>query len=146
MNIKNILFPTDFSSTSVSALPWVYSLTEKYGAQVHFFHVVEKLGQSGFGYVPAPTLSSWKDQIFESAEKTFERFCHEQMDQCPNFIKAMKIGNPVEEIIAYANDNDIDLIVIPSRARKGMDRLLMGSVAEKLVRSSSVPVLVVNPG
>jgi nucleotide-binding universal stress UspA family protein len=74
-----------------------------------------------------------------------EKVCEEQLQGCPHFEKRVIIGDPVEEILKIIESEGIDLVIMGTHGRKGLEHTVIGSVAERVVQRSPVPVLVVNP-
>lgn len=123
---------TDFSDYSVAAFDYALSLAEVHRAEVHLLHVADKRTHS---------LES-RD---ESPGQSMSRFCFENTDDFQNIVQVIRFGIPHEEIAHYAKENRIDLIVVATHGRTGLAHVLMGSIAEKVIRHSSVPVLAVKP-
>ena len=139
MKIKNILCPVDFSELSDAAIVHAGALARRYGATLHFVFVYEPIfadgDMVGVPMHPAPAdLEPLRERLQEIRpdDETVE-CCHELI-----------LGFPGSSLVAYAGTNDIDLIVIGTHGRTGARRLLMGSVAEAVVRGASCPVLVVH--
>jgi nucleotide-binding universal stress UspA family protein len=143
---KRILFPIDFSENSSKILPYVLSVSEKYGAMIYLLHVVEDLSNWGSGsYVPHIPLHQFQQDALKGAEKTLNRVCEEQLQSCPNFQKRILYGDPVQKILNTIESEDIDLVMMGTHGRKGLEHVFFGSVAENVVKKSTVPVLVINP-
>lgn len=140
---KQILFPVDFTGSSEPVVPYVRDLAEKYGAKVHVIHVIADVG--GDLYVPGEAVISFINEIREGAESMMKEFLDQHFPGFSEVEGRILEGDPAEEIMAYARENNHGLIVMPTHGRKGLDRVVFGSVAENVVRSSAVPVLTVNP-
>lgn len=140
MEIKKILWPTDFSDNANAALAYVISLSKKYGAEIYLLYVAEDLSDYGSWYgelTPshAEKLRQWEIPL---AEKEMEKVCREKLEGCPMFHKEIKLGDPAEKILEATQKEGIDVIVMATHGRKG--RFQFGSVTEKVVKNSSVPV------
>jgi nucleotide-binding universal stress UspA family protein len=107
--------------------------------------VVEDLSKWEGFYIPHPSLKKVQEDAMEWAEKALERVCEEDMQSCPNFQKIIVTGNPVTEIIKTVESEDMDLVIMGTHGRKGLEHTFFGSVAENVVKKSPVPVLVINP-
>ena len=131
-----IIFPTDFSTASDAALPHAEALARQSHARLLIVHVEEPPLAYGAGelYYGLPEPSS------ERIQKMLEdvRPC----DQAVPFAHRLTIGDPAGEIVRLAEDERAEMIVMGTHGRTGMTRLLMGSVAEAVVRRSPCPVLV----
>lgn len=144
--IRNILFPTDFSSTAREAQQYAMELVEKFGATLHLLHVVPEV------IMPLPDSStSWTipeaniNQHIEDANKQLLREVGETWAGSHQVQRTTTFGFVVDEIVKYAKEHEIDLIVLGTHGRTGLSHLLLGSVAEKTVRMATCPVLTVHP-
>lgn len=142
INLRNILYPTDFSEHSLVALPMALDLTDRYGATLHCLHVLD-LGHEFFlasGYIaPFPIDEA---SVQHSVEEHLGRFVeeHVQQDKRPLCQKVV-LGKPFVEIIRYCQDEKIDLIVLGTHGHSALASILLGSVAEKVVRKAPCAVL-----
>lgn len=144
--IKNILLTTDFSKYSLSAADYAIDLAEKYNAKIFLINVIEK--QPPILAIRTFDLSEEKinEIIISDAEKEMNRILAELKAKTKIEIEpVIKKGLDYEEIVDYAEKNSIDLIVIATHGKTGILRTLIGSVAEKVVRYSKKPVLVITP-
>lgn len=137
MQAKLIVFPTDFSEHSEAALRQATSLARDSGAVLLILHVKEPpdtFVDTGFGGYP----------VVENEEE-LRRLLDEVAPPDPNvrYTHRLVTGHPAEEIVRVANEENADMIVIGTHGRTGLTRLLMGSIAEAVVRHASCPVLCV---
>jgi len=140
IGLKRVLVPTDFSRTSRTALRYGVALARPFNAQLHLLHVPELPSRPADGVYPfglfetmrRATHERLRAQLTESERREFK----------PE--RAMRLGEPAEEIVDYALKGDIDLIVMGTHGRQGVARMLVGSVAEKVVRRASCSVLTVH--
>lgn len=144
--IKNILLPTDFSKLSLTAASYAVDIAEEYNAKIHLLYVLEKTP-------PILTIRSL-DLSEERIKKEIENDAKVSMEETLKKIKkpekteiitAIKKGLDYEEIIKYSKEAKIDVIVIATHGRTGLIHTLLGSVAEKVIRYSKIPVLVTTP-
>ena len=145
VEIKNVLFPCDFTENSAKVFPYVQEVSEKWGCSVVLFHVVEGLSKWAFGYVPHLSLDTFQNEAAEGAQRAMEGFCEKHLQGCPSFQRKIVSGDPVEEILKVIDSDAIDLVVMGTHGRKGLEHTIFGSVAGNVVRRAPVPVLVVNP-
>jgi nucleotide-binding universal stress UspA family protein len=149
VDIKKILFPIDLTQNSAKILPYVVSASEKYNSSIYILHVVEDYHPFNSDQVEdihPDHLDDCRQKALEEAEKTMDKVCEEQLEGCFLFEKKIVSGNPTLEILRTVESEDIDLVIMGTHGRKGIGHyLLMGSVAESVVRSSPVPVLTINP-
>ncbi|MCF8127910.1 MAG: universal stress protein [Deltaproteobacteria bacterium] len=146
VKIQKILFPIDLTDNSSKVIPYVLSLSEKYGSEICLLHVVEDFAKWGGGiYIPHIPLEQYREDALKGAEKALSKVCEEQLQGCRNFQKKIAYGDPAQEILNAIESEDIDVVVMGTHGRKGLEHVIFGSVARKVVRRSSVPVFTVNP-
>lgn len=145
IEFKKILFPCDFTDANRKIVPYVLSTAEKYGAQLYVFHAVDDLEGWGGVYMPYSHREDIIRQAMEQAEKLMDDLCKEQLDAYPNLVKRLVSGDPARQILQMAKDENIDLIVVGTHGRGGLEHFIFGSVAEKVVKQAPVPVMVINP-
>jgi nucleotide-binding universal stress UspA family protein len=135
--IHTILHPTDFSGRSEFAFRLGCALARDYGARLVLLHVVPlPMVIPGEGFV-LPPPEDYRDSLEEELHRL------QAPDPGVRIEYRLKEGDPVTEILAVAAEINADLIVMGTHGRTGLSRLLMGSVAEQVVRSASCPVLTV---
>ena len=137
---RRILVPVDFSEYGEPALGYARELAEFYGAHLDLLHVVEEDGfRLLYGTRPRAVAAS---EVKAQNRQVLEEYARREHIQVPYSVHAL-IGNPNLDIVDYARLHDIDLIVIATHGRTGLQRLRMGSVAEKVVRHAPCPVFTV---
>ncbi|HEY3243062.1 MAG TPA: universal stress protein [Phycisphaerae bacterium] len=145
IKIAKILYPTDFSELSLLALSYAREFASIFDAQLYCVHVVDEAGQYWTALGPESTpIGPAVEDLMSMAEGQMKRFADEHLLglKFPP-VTAVVMGRPFAEIISYARENTIDLIVIATHGRGGLSHVLLGSTAEKLVRKSPCPVLTV---
>lgn len=136
MIAQKILFPTDFSPASQQALGWATSLARDTGATMLIAHVEEPPMAYGGGEMYLPVEEN-REELRKSLVQVVP------MDHDVRFEHMLLVGDPAEAIVQTAEKEGCDLIVMGTHGRKGLTRLLMGSVAEAVVRKAKCPVLTV---
>jgi nucleotide-binding universal stress UspA family protein len=144
-DFKKILFPVDLSEASTKIVPFVKSLADRYGARIHLLFVARVFDYFTSMYVPHPSVSQFEKEVIEGAEKRLYEFADESFKDVAGTRTQVVAGDPSEEILSYINAHGIHLVVMGTHGRKGLDKVIFGSVAERVVKSSPVPVMVVNP-
>ena len=134
-----ILVPTDGSETAAKAVEHAVDLAEQYDATLHVLSVVDPTRFSTVGVDPSSVLVAVEKGAREAVEAV-EAAAEEA--GVPTETTVVR-GSPAQTITEYATDNDVDLVVMGTHGRTGLDRYLLGSVTERVVRTSSVPVLTV---
>ena len=147
LNLKKILYPTDFSEYSLAALPYAVGLTQQNDAKLYCLYVVEMPNEEYLTseyMVPLSIPHVPEDKILRTARTRLERFVTENISEIDKKVTArVLIGTPFVEIIRYAREQSIDLIILGTHGRNALASMLLGSVAEKVVRKASCPVLTV---
>jgi nucleotide-binding universal stress UspA family protein len=143
---KNILFATDFSESSDYAFQYASTLARKFEARLMIIHVInEPVDLRGF-YVPHISFEKLEEEIEEGAKKMMDKFCRTHIRDFENYETFIVPGIPYDEIIKKAVEQSADLIVLGTHGRTGLDHVLFGSTAEKVVRKSSIPVMTIRIG
>lgn len=147
IKLARILVPIDFSEYGQQALRYGCALSERFGSDLHLLNVLEDY----YPLVPeAGMMLGDKDQYLSGLRASSERELAKYPDPAwlpgGNVTRTVIVGTPFVEIVRYAREHDIDLIVVGSHGRTGLAHALMGSVAERVVRKASCPVLTVRPG
>ena len=146
MNYKKILFPVDFSECSPRLVPYAVNLARKYDAKLYLLFVVHTMTRFGFMWVGFPrSLSKIDEDIAKTARKNMKAFCRDHLKGFTNYETDVIIGDPSPDILKFAKSERIDLIVMGTHGRKGLEHTVFGSVAEGVVRGASCPVLTINP-
>ena len=144
-SFKNILFPIDFSECSIAVFPYAVDMARRFDAKLHLLFVARDISYLGAIDVPSETLMGTVAEVAQAAENKMQSFCDRNLSDFPNYESKVVIGNPGEEIVKFADEQEIDLIIMGTHGRKGLDRIIMGSVADHVVKSASMPVLTINP-
>lgn len=137
MNAPKILFPTDFSTTGKTALETATALARDRGAKLLIVHVEE------------PPIAYGGGELYYGIEQPdrqeLERMLMEVVptDVAVGYEHRLVMGSPAGAIVHLAEKENVDMIVMPTHGRSGLSRLLMGSVAEEVVRKAKCPVLTV---
>lgn len=142
--VKNILVTTDFSDFSAAAVEHASTLALLYGARIHLLHVIETglPPECRDGDVNIPGVI-W--DLESHVQEEMRKFVYWKLQNNMNLEQVIRYGEAYREIVRYAQEKDIDLIVIATHGRSGLAHMLMGSVAERVVRLSPGPVLAVKP-
>lgn len=143
MNFKTILFATDFSEGSDFAFQAALTLAHKFDSKLIIVHIInEPVDLRGF-YVPHISFDKLEEEIEQGALKLMEKFCRQHLKDFENYESHVFPGIPYDEIIKKAVEFSAELIVLGTHGRTGLDHVLFGSTAEKVVRKSVVPVMTI---
>jgi universal stress protein A len=144
VTIKGVLVPVDFSNESILAAKFAVSLAEEYKTQLYVMHVMEPLH---------PTLRMYLADFEEYQQKMAAQNKEDLRKVIPPAVRErlaveaiLEIGNPQQLIVEKAKELGVDVVVIATHGRSGLSHVLLGSVAEKVIRHAPCPVFVVrNP-
>lgn len=140
---KKILFPTDFSGGSAVAVPYVRDLAEKYGSRVYVLHVLYDVAKASGWYVPTIDMEKFYAELRKSAEEEIVKFVSGNLGGLGDVETAVATGMPSDKIISFVEENGMDLVVMGTHGRSGINMVLFGSTASKVVRHCPCPVLTV---
>ena len=144
ITLKTILVPTDFSEASESALSYGKALAGAFGSSLHLVHVMEDLlAHAWAAEVYVASMPQLREEIEKEARQRLAAMLTDEERRQYRIETALLAGNPFVEIIRYAKAQDVDLIVMGTHGRGPIAHMLLGSVAEKVVRKSPCPVLTV---
>jgi nucleotide-binding universal stress UspA family protein len=140
--VARILVPVDFSDASEAAVDHAKEIALTYGAEIDLLHVVEE------PFYPPPygidSVSFPTQEVLDRVEKQLGDMVREKIGYEHAMVEAT-VGHPVDGILEYVDSREIDLVVIATHGRTGLDRMMLGSVAERVLRRSPAPVFVVKP-
>jgi nucleotide-binding universal stress UspA family protein len=144
LTLKTVLVPTDFSEASESALRYGKAMAEAFGASLHVVHVMEDLlAHAWAAEVYVSSMPQLRDEIEKESRQRLGGLLTDTEQKKFRAEAALLAGNPFLEIIRYAKTHGVDLIVMGTHGRGPIAHMLLGSVAEKVVRKSPCPVLTV---
>lgn len=152
---ENILVPLDGSENSERALPHAREMAKAYGATLHLLKVVSVSDELGFlqggeaGYVTTPQYRDLVDNIINSQREQAETYLGQVKSRLEgegiNVVAAILEGVAADKITLYAEESNIGLTVISTRGQGGIQRFLVGSTTDRVIRSGNLPVLAVPP-
>jgi nucleotide-binding universal stress UspA family protein len=142
IKLKTILVPVDFSDCSDAAVKYGYALSEAFGATLHLLNVVQDpytlpWAAEGFAAPIADLLADWEGQAKRRLAETVPTAA------AATTVLKTQVGSPHREIVRYATEHQVDLIVLGTHGRGPLGHMLLGSVAERVVRTAPCPVLTV---
>ena len=142
--IKRVLFPVDLSEVSPMLAPRIKELTGKLGAKLYVLFVARALDHYGIMGVPYAYTREFEEELIRKAEVRLAEFMEKHFAGFDAEAGVAR-GYPAEEILRFAYEKGIDLITMGTHGRKGLEKIIFGSVAEHVVKNSSIPVLTINP-
>jgi nucleotide-binding universal stress UspA family protein len=139
--IKKVLVPIDFSDYSKSALKYAVNFAKTFNADIILIYVVEPViypPDFSMGQIAMPSINTeWDDR----AKDELQKLAKSEIAEIANVKTIIKTGKPFVEIIETAKEENIDLIIIATHGHSGVEHILFGSTAEKVVRKAPCPVL-----
>jgi nucleotide-binding universal stress UspA family protein len=145
VEIRRILVPVDFSEVAPILAKWAKGFAKQLNAKIILTYILEDLSTYEGIFVDLKTLTELENTLYEGAKKSMEDFLKEHFSDFPDVESVLEKGDVVETILRVAQEKGADLIVIGTHGRKGLDRILFGSVAEGVVKNSPIPVVTINP-
>ena len=151
IQLRTILFPTDFSEQAREAGGFAWEFAEKFNSHVHVLHILHDLSSAIPEFGMGVNLVSLKQRLSEQSHKQDGPLREKLLQEVPESFRAenstvtVAHGAPFVEIVRYARTHDIDLIVMGTHGRGILGHALMGSVAENVVRKAPCPVLTIRP-
>lgn len=143
--LKHVLVPTDFSETSEAALAYGKAFAEAFGATLHVIHIIEEpYGQPWAVEAYGFSLAALQDEWIKEAETRMAKILTDAERTSLQAVTRTVLGHPVMEILRYAKEQAADLIVMGTHGRGPLGHMVMGSVAERVVRKAPCPVLTVH--
>lgn len=146
MEIRKILWPTDFSKAASAAEPFVVEMSRKFEAEIHLLHVAEDLAQFehywGSG-LDAKHVSEVHQYGMKVARERLEDLCANKLTGCPRYKIHIVLGDPAREILKTSKEIGADLIIMATHGMKAI--FPFGSVADRVIKNSLVPVFAVRP-
>jgi nucleotide-binding universal stress UspA family protein len=147
INLRNILFPTDFSDFSKYAASFAVSFACDFGAKLYVLHVSETLDDIGQSRADRASADEMLEKVQDLAAGELEDASTPDLLQKLEYEIAYRTGKPFLEIIKFAEEKKIDMLVMGTHGRSALEAAILGSTAEKVVRKASCPVLTVRrPG
>jgi len=145
LGLHSILVPIDFSVHSKNALKYAIPMAEKFGAKLHLVYVVEPTvypADLGFGQVVLPGV---EDELREKGAEELQSLIEKEIAGRVEASSTVRTGNPHHEILSEADEQEVDLIVVATHGHSGVEHMLFGSTADRIVRHARCPVLTVRP-
>ncbi|WP_291330199.1 universal stress protein [Desulfovibrio sp. UCD-KL4C] len=144
VTIKKILCAVDFSEYSPVVADYASTIAKTMGAEIICLYVAPSLDQYVGFHVPPSSIENFVGEIVTGADTTMEKFIEDNFKDETTKGKVLT-GYAAEEILTFAKSAKVDMIVMGTHGRTGIDRILFGSVAEKIVKAAICPVLTIRP-
>lgn len=145
LGIRSILVPIDFSVHSKNALKYAVPMARQFGASLHLVYVVEPTiypADLGFGQVVLPGV---EEELRQKGAQELEVLIEREIGDRVPATSSVRTGNPHHEILSEAEEKRVDLIIVATHGHSGVEHMLFGSTADRIVRHARCPVLTIRP-
>lgn len=148
--IRTIITPVDFSDNASIIVESAAYIAGQFGAQLHLVFVVQNFEDYSGIFVPPVNLPNLEEQLFQSAQKKMEELVEQNRESInkagvKDLTSLVLTGDVTDEILNYAKEQKGDLIIMGTHGYKGLERVMFGSIADKVVKTACCPVLTINP-
>ena len=141
---KKILYPVSLIEASPQLVPYVKLMAARFNAEIHLLYVAQKFERYRGVFVQSSVIESFSDELVRGARKRLQEFKEQNFADFPDAKITVMSGDRSKQILAYIESSGIDLVVMGVQTDV-IDKVMFGSVAEKVIKLSPVPVLVVKP-
>jgi nucleotide-binding universal stress UspA family protein len=141
--ISQILVPIDFDKHTNKVVEFAIYFAGKLSANVNFLHVSETFG--AYGGLAHPSLDLAAEELYAYYDQKMVNLVTDNKAKCAGCSGKVVKGDVVDEIIAEAKEENADLIIIGTHGSKGIEKIILGSVAERVVKNAPCPTLTINP-
>lgn len=143
--IQKILFPINFAEKFETLLPWVTTFADKFGATLYVLYVTQDLEEFASFHVPHGNIQDFQEQALKAAQEKMGATAQEFFKHFPKLETRVAVGKPAERILELAKKEEVDLIIMGTHGRKGLEYTIFGSVCREVIRGASCPVVSINP-
>jgi nucleotide-binding universal stress UspA family protein len=145
-NIKRIIVPVDFQRHTDDIAEFAINIAKSLDAKPTFVHVVEHFAEAA-GYADSYPTSFIEidNQLYGYAQKKMAALLEQNKNACPGCAGAVLRGDAAGSIVAYIKEQKADLVIIGTHGSQGIEKILLGSVAERVLKRASCPILIFNP-
>jgi len=144
LEFKKIIVPVDLEKNTTKLVEYALYIASQFDAEVLLLHTVEfiVMGEMALGN---PTYDDYNTSRKEAAGKALDKIVQETAEKGKKCTSRVLLGDTVDEILACAKDEHCDLIIMGSHGKRGLEKILLGSVAERVLKNAHCPVLIMNP-
>ena len=144
MEIKKIVTPVDFNSVTAKLVEYAVYVAGRLGAEINFCHVIEPISM-GDMMLGSPSFQEFEQKKKAHTEERMSNILDDNKAKCAKCSGKILQGEVVDEIVNYAKEEDADLIIMGTHGAKGLEKILLGKVAERVMQNAHCPCLVMNP-
>ena len=143
--IQKILFPIDFAEKFETLLPWVSTFVKKFDATLYILFVTQDLSDFSTFHVPHANIEQFQEEAVKAAKEKMGKVAKEFLTKFPKLETRVMTGPIADKILDLARKEKIDLIIMGTKGRRGLEYTIFGSVCRKVVREAPCPVVTINP-
>jgi nucleotide-binding universal stress UspA family protein len=141
--IEKIVVPIDFTKSTNKLVEYAFYMAKSLTAVIDFVHVVADY--PGDAMIGSPYAQEYQDKVFAASKDKMALLVENSQEVCPGCDGEVFYGDPVDRIVEFAETKKADLIVMSTHGAKGLEKILLGSVAEHVLKKAHCPVLIMNP-
>jgi len=139
--IRHILCPVDLTPACRGVMTTAGAMASRFGADLTILHAVYDPLNVAYSHIPHPPLEQLREEMIRSAEETLRTEMQQALGPAPRASLVVVAGSPFQQIIRHARTHNVDLIVMGTEGKTGLNHAIMGSTAEQVVRRAPCPVL-----
>jgi nucleotide-binding universal stress UspA family protein len=145
-NMENIVVPIDFYQHTEGLLEFAEEIAKKLGGRVTFLHVAERIAtESNYFDVYPPSFAAVNAELLEQARTKMAELVEKHQASCAGCQGVVLEGDVADAIVDYVKKNGADLVIIGTHGYRGIQKILLGSVADRVLKRAACPILVFNP-
>jgi len=141
--VKKVVVPVDFTKSTSKLVEYALYMAESLRAVIDFVHVVPDY--PGDAMVGAPFAQQYQDKDFTASKEKMAHLVKDSLKVCPGCEGEVVFGDPVGKIVGFAEAKKADLVILGTHDAKGLEKVLLGNVAEHVLRKAHCPVLIMKP-
>jgi nucleotide-binding universal stress UspA family protein len=142
-SIEKIVVPVDFTKSTHELVEYAVYMAARLSAVINFVHVVADY--PGDAMIGSPFAQEYQDKDFAASKQKMTHLVEDSQEMCPGCDGDVVYGDPVEQIVKFAETKKADLLILGTHGAKGLEKVLLGNVAEHVLRKAHRPVLIMNP-
>ena len=137
------MVPVDFTKSTNKLVEYAFYMAKNLGAVIDFVHVIADY--PGDVMIGSPYAREYQDRVFAASQDKMALLIGNSQEICPGCDGEVVLGDPVDEIVKFAEVKMANLIILSTHGAKGLEKILLGSTAENVLKKAPCPVLIMNP-
>ncbi len=140
---EKIVVPVDFTKSSKKLIEYAWYMAQHLHATIDFVHVISDYPEDAM--IGAPFAQEYQEKESATAQENMAGLVNDTKGICPDCSGEVVYGKPVERIVEFAENKHADLIILGTHKAKGLEKIILGNVAEHVLQKADCPVLIMNP-